>query len=244
MLSLRRLAAAGACAALALLASAAPGRAQTSVTPEIGQPSMTAGNPYYQVRPLVPYQTYGPRTPMSSAWGPGYTPIYMTTINTPGVYGRYVMTTTTLGFPEYRQPTFYPSVAYNEAGPTLTTTVAPRAGVSGLGEGATASLRVRVPADAELTFEGVRTSPVGTVRDFVTPPLELGRDYRYTVAARWMDAGREVRETRDVLVRAGDRLSIDLTTPEPTTLRTRPAPVPAPAPVPPAREPAPPPPAP
>src|SRR3954470_15496469 len=103
------------------------------------------------------------------------------------------MTTTTLGFPEYRQPTFYPSVAYNEAGPTLTTTLAPRAGVTGVGDAGTASLRVRVPADAELLFEGVRTSPVGGVRDFVTPPLEVGRDYRYTVVARWLEGGREMR---------------------------------------------------
>jgi uncharacterized protein (TIGR03000 family) len=226
MTPMRALAAA-ACAALALLSLAPAGRAQTSVTPELGQPSMTAGNPYYQVRPLVPYQTYGPRTVGSSAWGPGYTPIFMSTINTPGVYGRYVMTTTTLGFPEYRQPTFYPSVAYNEAGPTLTTTLAPRAGVTGVGDAAAAAIRVRVPADAELLFEGVRTSPVGPVRDFVTPPLEVGRDYRYSVVARWMDAGRETRESRDVLVRAGDRLSLDLTVPESPTLRTAPAPAPA-----------------
>jgi uncharacterized protein (TIGR03000 family) len=76
-----------------------------------------------------------------------------------------------------------------------------------------ALIAVRVPADAELWFDGTKTSQASEVRQFQTPALEPGQEYNYTVRARWKDQGREVDQTRKVTVRAGDRLGINFMVP-------------------------------
>jgi uncharacterized protein (TIGR03000 family) len=78
-----------------------------------------------------------------------------------------------------------------------------------------ASIDVRVPrADAEVMFEGSKTSQTGTDRAFVSPPLQPGQNYTYVVQARWTDNGKEVNQTRRVPVRAGERVTVDFTQPE------------------------------
>jgi uncharacterized protein (TIGR03000 family) len=74
---------------------------------------------------------------------------------------------------------------------------------------------VRVPARAELWFDGVRTRQAGAQRLFRSPPLEAGRQYHYTVTARWRQAGRPVERTRQVNVGAGARVLLDFTRPAP-----------------------------
>ena len=163
----------------------------------------------------------------------------MTTINTPGLYGAYTSRTVDLTLFD-REPLFYPAYPTRALIPAVTTTVAPlRPSIDALPEVTTlragpltetASIRVRLPADARLTFQGVVTAPTGGDRRFVTPPLEVGRNYYYDVEATWNEGGRPVRESRQVQVRAGDRLDLDLLKPAPetntSTLRTQPRPLP------------------
>jgi uncharacterized protein (TIGR03000 family) len=71
------------------------------------------------------------------------------------------------------------------------------------------TMNVRVPAGAEIWFEGSKTGQTGTTRTFVSPPLEPGRGFTYEVRARWTDNGKEVDRTRQVHVRAGEKVDVD-----------------------------------
>ena len=70
-------------------------------------------------------------------------------------------------------------------------------------------IAVRLPADAELWFDGQKTTQTGPVRRFETPPLKPGQEYGYEIRARWMEDGHEVNQTRKVTVHAGDRLGLN-----------------------------------
>jgi uncharacterized protein (TIGR03000 family) len=79
---------------------------------------------------------------------------------------------------------------------------------------APAVLRVRVPADAELWIGDSPTAQLGAERQFVSPPLESGRNLSYEIRARWQEQGRAVERTRTVPVYPGDRVTVDFLTPE------------------------------
>jgi uncharacterized protein (TIGR03000 family) len=72
-----------------------------------------------------------------------------------------------------------------------------------------ALLAVRVPADAEVWFDGEATAQRGRTRLFVTPPLDGGRELTYSLRVRWRDGGRPVERAQTFRVRPGDRLLID-----------------------------------
>jgi uncharacterized protein (TIGR03000 family) len=72
-------------------------------------------------------------------------------------------------------------------------------------------IRVQVPPDAEVWVEGQKTTEKGPVRFFESPPLTPGRKYVYHIKARWTEDGREVEQTREVPVYAGDKFSINFT---------------------------------
>jgi uncharacterized protein (TIGR03000 family) len=75
-----------------------------------------------------------------------------------------------------------------------------------------ARLEVRLPAaDAEVMLQGVRMKQTGTIRRFVTPPLDLASRFSYDVVVRWRDARGSHTETRHVRVMAGQDLIVDLT---------------------------------
>jgi uncharacterized protein (TIGR03000 family) len=78
----------------------------------------------------------------------------------------------------------------------------------------TARVDVRVPADAELWFDGHRTSQTGRDRTFHTPPLEKGQGYHYTVRARWVQDGEPVDQTQRVSVSAGSRTTVTFPKPK------------------------------
>jgi len=78
-----------------------------------------------------------------------------------------------------------------------------------------ATIQVRVPPDAELWFEGSKTSQTGSSRTFVSPALTPGRDFTYDIRARWMDNGREMVQARRISVRAGAVMSVDFNVPAP-----------------------------
>jgi uncharacterized protein (TIGR03000 family) len=78
-----------------------------------------------------------------------------------------------------------------------------------------AHIRMKVPADAEVWFEGVKTTQTGPVRDFVSPPLDTGKSCFYQVRTRWTENGRMVEQTRKVNVRANAWIVVDFTRPDP-----------------------------
>ncbi len=65
-----------------------------------------------------------------------------------------------------------------------------------------ALVRVRLPADAVLWFDGVQTAQTGPEREFTTPPLTPGKDFVYDVKARWMQDGQPVERVLQIQVRA------------------------------------------
>ncbi len=73
-----------------------------------------------------------------------------------------------------------------------------------------AAIEVRLPPEAALWFSDVPTAQAGSRRQFVTPALLPGQAYAYDIAARWREAGAEVAWNESVIVRAGDRLVLDL----------------------------------
>jgi uncharacterized protein (TIGR03000 family) len=72
-----------------------------------------------------------------------------------------------------------------------------------------AYLDVRVPPDAQVWVDGDPTTQTGGERSFVSPPLEPGRIFMYEIRARWLDNGEVVDLTKQVRIRAGDRVPVD-----------------------------------
>ncbi|HEY7159215.1 MAG TPA: TIGR03000 domain-containing protein [Gemmataceae bacterium] len=75
----------------------------------------------------------------------------------------------------------------------------------------TARLTIIVPEGAELWFNGTKTSQTGTRREFDTPPLTPGQDFKYTIKSRWTEGGKPMEVTHAVQVRANTSQVIDLT---------------------------------
>ena len=74
-------------------------------------------------------------------------------------------------------------------------------------------LSVRVPATAELLFGDSKTSQIGAMRYFVSPPINADRTYVYEITAKWQEDGKPRTEIRKIDVRAGQNLMVDLTLP-------------------------------
>jgi uncharacterized protein (TIGR03000 family) len=72
-----------------------------------------------------------------------------------------------------------------------------------------AVIDLRVPADAQVWFDGDATNQRGPNRVFTSPPLDPGKAYHYDVKARWTENGRPVERTRRVDVRAGQHTTVD-----------------------------------
>jgi uncharacterized protein (TIGR03000 family) len=66
-----------------------------------------------------------------------------------------------------------------------------------------------MPADAELWFEGDKTTQTGTERAFVSPPLRPSQDFTYDIHARWKEGTKVVDQTRHVQVHAGRGIMVD-----------------------------------
>jgi uncharacterized protein (TIGR03000 family) len=71
-----------------------------------------------------------------------------------------------------------------------------------------AYITARVPAKAELWFDGVKTRSTGLVRKFQSPALTPGTRYAYTIRARWKENGRTVTQTRRLTVEAGENIAV------------------------------------
>jgi uncharacterized protein (TIGR03000 family) len=74
----------------------------------------------------------------------------------------------------------------------------------------TVSLRVILPApDAKVWVEGQETRQKGNDRLFISPPLERGKSYNYTVKAEWNQDGRQVTREKTVPVQAGRQAMVN-----------------------------------
>jgi uncharacterized protein (TIGR03000 family) len=73
-----------------------------------------------------------------------------------------------------------------------------------------ATVRVTLPLDARLTIDGRATRSAGAQRLFVTPPLEAGQSYSYTLTASFPQAGKTVTVEQEVFVRAGRETLVSL----------------------------------
>jgi uncharacterized protein (TIGR03000 family) len=97
-----------------------------------------------------------------------------------------------------------PAAPYTSAYPTT--------GDAGTFDQSRALVTVRVPdPSAQVFIEGTPTTQGGTTREFVSPPLQSGQEYTYTLRARFNSGGQEVDRTRKIDVRAGSRATVDFT---------------------------------
>jgi uncharacterized protein (TIGR03000 family) len=253
-MNLHRLTRGGAAALTAgLLLAAVPATpAQPTLDSVKSNPSYTAAGPV-SAGPLAGYSgAYGTPRMVSSYgypytfgryyYGPStiqsYSPVieapssvFMTSINYPGQYGSI-----TMGVPAYRyiaRPdgmNYYgvPSSVLESPRDVDITAVRPVA-TQTAPAGETATVNVLVPSDATVWLQGQEMSETGSYRQFVSPPLTAGQRYRYQVQASWRENGRDVTQTRSVPIRAGQRVDVDFTQPQPapertSTLRARPLP--------------------
>lgn len=77
-----------------------------------------------------------------------------------------------------------------------------------------AQVRVMLPdPDARVWFDGRATRTTGTARAFVTPALEPGYDYQFTIGATWTQNGRVVTQQRVVDLQAGQAVTVDFRQP-------------------------------
>jgi uncharacterized protein (TIGR03000 family) len=161
------------------------------------------GYRHYGYRPFYSYYPYYYTPFYSSYYGysPGsyyyYSPSYYSSYYTPD-YSNDVETYD-YGYPETYTPySYYPPSEVEESTAPADTR---------------AHLRLIVPADAEVWFEGDRTAQTGSTREFVSPALTPGVDYSYSIRARWLENGQVVDQTRKVTVGAGAWITVDFTQP-------------------------------
>lgn len=138
---------------------------------------------------------------------PSDLPTFMTSINYPLVYGAYAV-----------WPYAIPVTFSNGSGlparlndiSMRPTPVVTKAYAPSLAPPATAALvNVSLPAGAELWFEGMQVPGGGTIRKFTSPELDPLKAYTYDVRASWYENGKIVTQSQRLLVRAGDRLTVN-----------------------------------
>ncbi len=76
-----------------------------------------------------------------------------------------------------------------------------------------ATIVVSLPEDATLTIDNEPTTSTSANRVFVSPTLESGKEYQYTLKAQVVREGKTQTTTRQVTVQAGQVSRIELTVP-------------------------------
>jgi uncharacterized protein (TIGR03000 family) len=84
---------------------------------------------------------------------------------------------------------------------------------------APAKLVVTLPADATLTIDGNLTTSTSGLREFVSPKLEPGKDFHYTLKATVMRDGKPLETVKTVAVHAGAQIPVTLTIPDSVAAR-------------------------
>lgn len=75
-----------------------------------------------------------------------------------------------------------------------------------------AKVLVSLPADATLTIDGHATTSTSAQRTFVSPELEAGKDFTYTLKAEMVREGKTVTESKTIVVRAGETTEVSFDT--------------------------------
>jgi uncharacterized protein (TIGR03000 family) len=145
----------------------------------------------------------------SGGWGGrGYYPYYYGYGYSPYWYGSSYANYYPWSYGNYVSPGTYQYQSAYPAGATNRMMTAD--------QGAGVLARVQVPtADAKLWIEGQQMEPQGLERRFISPPIDPGSSYTYTIRAQWNDNGKPMEDTREVRVRPGDRITVDFTKPAP-----------------------------
>lgn len=76
-----------------------------------------------------------------------------------------------------------------------------------------AQVVVSLPADAKLFIDETPTTTTSAVRSFVTPELEAGKVYNYTLRAEIVRDGKPLSVTKEIAVRAGETTQAAITFP-------------------------------
>jgi uncharacterized protein (TIGR03000 family) len=79
--------------------------------------------------------------------------------------------------------------------------------------GTEATLIVSLPEDATLTIDGEKTTSTSAQRVFVTPALEQGKEYEYTLKAKVERDGKVQVATAKVTIRPGQISQVELKVP-------------------------------
>ncbi len=85
-----------------------------------------------------------------------------------------------------------------------------RKGDKGTMAPAPATIIVSLPADARLSIDDAPTTSTSERRVFVSPELNPGRQYHYTLKAEWNRDGKNVVVTKEVAVSAGNQTAVTL----------------------------------
>jgi uncharacterized protein (TIGR03000 family) len=78
---------------------------------------------------------------------------------------------------------------------------------------APATILVSLPADAKLTIDDNATVSTSANRRFVTPTLQSGRDFTYTLKAEVVRDGKPLATTKVITVRAGETTQVEIEVP-------------------------------
>jgi uncharacterized protein (TIGR03000 family) len=73
-----------------------------------------------------------------------------------------------------------------------------------------ATIIVILPAEATLTIDDAPTRSTSEMRVFVTPPLERGRVFHYTLKAETRQDGRTLNPSEQIAVQAGKETRVTL----------------------------------
>jgi uncharacterized protein (TIGR03000 family) len=76
-----------------------------------------------------------------------------------------------------------------------------------------ATIVVSLPANAKLTIDKDATTQTGSQRVFASPALAPGREYHYTLEARFEQEGKPIVLKQEVAVRAGMTTPVSFTAP-------------------------------
>jgi uncharacterized protein (TIGR03000 family) len=124
----------------------------------------------------------------------------------------------------YDYPSYYsyPSYGYADTYPRVSSYYEPMADSSySMRSPSRARLDIQLPdPNADLLIQGQRMNAMGNQRIFVSPNLESGKTYTYTITFRSNASGQLQDDTRQIEVRAGSSASVDFTRPQINTMPT------------------------
>jgi uncharacterized protein (TIGR03000 family) len=71
---------------------------------------------------------------------------------------------------------------------------------------------VKLPAEAELWIDEMKTTQGGSYRQFVTPPLQAGQRLTYTLRVHWHIHGAELTRIEKVRIEPGKSATVNFLT--------------------------------